>query len=519
MSLRTYVTLAVAFTACGPPRSTYVEPPARAELSLAPGVATLTWERGTNATSTLVARVLGNEEATAPVSEGVGDALGPSGVVLAVGEDLKLIDANLPNTCGPFSWHLWGRAADGTWSKTAATVRSLRGAHTIAPTAEITNLTAAFDGDKLRLQWDPPELSTAFELVKVFKKVGSAPTSVNEGTLLYSGPSSSTTELISNLSSQPTYFAVFNCNSCEKCGATAPSVAVTAPQDGGVSLSISAFTTAISADKQSLELSWSTTAPRVKVLRTLNGPPSGVSDLNATVVFDGAGSSTSERLDRLLPNLPLEARTYTYTAWACVGTLCTSAPAVATRALTLKQALRGGGYNLFFRHATGGTCVDNLSLGNASVTTTPNWWKSCDASCGTATAEQLNASVSAPELAQVQAFFQANAVSVSHVLSSEFCRAVRTAEGFQLGPQVEQLTALTYFVYDEPNRCRDAISMLNAPMALGTNVVHVGHAQYPAACPVLDSLEPAEAAIYKPSLGAPARFIARVTPLQWGLLP
>ena len=172
MSLRTWLALALTFTACGGPRITYVEPPTKVDLALAPGVATITWERGTNATSTLVARALGNEDATAPDGGGVGDALGPSGVILSIGEDLKLIDANLPGTCGPFSWHLWGRAADGTWSKTAATVRSLRGAHTIAPTAEITNLTAAFDGDKVRLQWDPPELSTAFELGKVRKKVG-----------------------------------------------------------------------------------------------------------------------------------------------------------------------------------------------------------------------------------------------------------------------------------------------------------------------------------------------------------
>ena len=84
---------------------------------------------------------------------------------------------------------------------------------------------------------------------------------------------------------------------------------------------------------------------------------------------------------------------------------------------------------------------------------------------------------------------------------------------------MEQVTALTYFVYDEPNRCRDATSLLNAPPAAGTNVVHVGHVSYPAACPVLDSLEPAEAAIYKPTLGAPPRFIARVAAAQWAGLP
>ena len=519
MSLRTWLALAMVFTACGP-RITYVEPPTKVDLALAPGVATLTWQHGTNATTTLIARTLMNEEPTAPGAEiKVGDALGATGVVLALGEDLKLIDANLPGGCGPFSWHLWGRAADGTWSTTAATVRSLRGAHTIAPTAQITNLTSAFEGDKVRLQWDPPELSTAFELVKVFKKANSAPMSVNEGTLLYSGPSSSTTDLVRNLSSTPTYYAVFNCNSCENCGAMAPSVSVVSPTDGGVSLSITGLTTALSADKQSFELSWNTTAPRVKVLRTLNGPATSLTDANAVVVFDGAGAGTTERLDRLLPNLPLTARTYTYTAWACVGTLCSTTPATTTRAITLKQALQGGGYTLFFRHATAGTCADNLSLGNASVTTSPNWWKSCNAICGTATAEQLSPALSPAELAQVQTFFQTNAIPVSHVLSSEFCRAVRTAEGFAFGPQVEQVTALTKFVYDEPNRCLDAISLLNAPPAQGTNAVHVGHVEYPAACAVLDSLEPAEAAIYKPSFGAPPRFIARLTPLQWGLLP
>ena len=122
MSLRTLVVVGAFFAACGPPRITYVEPPAKVALELNPGVATVTWEPGTNASTVLVARTLGSENATAPDGGMVGDALG-GGVVLYIGEQLKLIDANLPDTCGPFSWHLWGQATDGTWSKTAATVR------------------------------------------------------------------------------------------------------------------------------------------------------------------------------------------------------------------------------------------------------------------------------------------------------------------------------------------------------------------------------------------------------------
>ncbi len=519
MSLRKLAWLGALLSACGGPRTTYVEPPAKVDLVVVPGVATITWELGLNAHSVLIARTLGGADPMTPDGGTVGDALG-AGLILYDGDGLKLIDANLPDACGPFSWHLWSRAADGTYAKTAATVRSLRGAHTLPPTVEVTRLTSVFEGDKVRLLWEPPEASTAFERVKVFRKAGSPPTSVDDGTHVYSGPSSTVTDPQSNLSAtQDTYYAVFNCNSCDKCGSTAPSVAVASPGDGGTSLTITGLTTAISSDKQFVQLSWVTTAPRVKVLRTLNGPATGLSDPNATVIFDGAGSSATERVDRLLPNLPLVARTYTYTAWGCLGATCSSVPVTTTRAVTLRQALQGGGYTMFFRHATAGTCADNLSLGNASVTAMPNWWKSCNAVCATASAEQLTAAVSDAELLQVRGFFQTNGVAVSRVISSEFCRAVRTSEGLGFTPPVEQVTSLTYFVYDEPNRCRDASSMLNANPAAGTNVVHVGHANYPAACPVLDSLEPAEAAIYKPSLGAPPRYIARVSPSQWAGLP
>jgi hypothetical protein len=512
--------LLFALCACGGASRTFVEPPTKVDVEVAPAVATITWEMGLNGQSVLIARTRGDVDATPPDGGGVGDALG-EGLIRYVGEGTRFIDSSLPEGCGPFSWHLWGQAADGTWSKTAATVRSLRGAHTLPPTAQVSNLLTTFEGSELKVQWEPPEASTGFASVIVVRNFGSAPTSLDNGMRVYAGSASSFTEPAQNLSpSQDTYYAVFNCNSCGRCASNPPSIAVAAQGDGGVNLGITGLTATRSSDGQTVALAWASTAPRVKVLRTLNGPARGPTDTSAAVVFDGEGSSASEKTELLLPSVPLEARQYTYTAWACVGATCSAAPATTTFSLTLKQALQGGGYTLFFRHAPAGTCSDRTMLGTASTTTTPDWWKSCESACGTATAEQLTPTAADPELALVRGFFEASGVPVSRVLSSEFCRAVRTAEGFQLGPQVvEQVPQLTYFVYDEANRCRDTQSLLNGKPAAGTNVVHVGHAEYPAACPVLDTLNPTEALVYKPQLGAPARLVMRIAAGQWASLP
>lgn len=520
MALRSTVLALVFLAACGP-RPTFVDPPVRASLEVSPATAVITWEKGLNAQSTLIARTLGTVDATAPDGGlAIGDELG-AGVVIALSEGTTFTDNKLPEGCGPFAWHLWSRAADGTWAKTAATVRSLRGAHTLAPTAEVTALTSSFEGSGVRLSWQPPEASTAFEGVTVVRKRGSAPTAVTDGTSVYSGPSSTLTEPLTALSAaEPTWYAVFNCNACGKCGQTAPSLAITAPGDGGATLSISGLSAQVSGDGQRVQLSWSTSAPSVKVLRTHNGTPTGPTDPSAVVVFDGAGTAAGERVDLLLPDLPLETHRYTYTAWGCIGATCSAAPASTPFRVTLKQALRGGGYALYFRHATATTCADQTSLGTASTTSTPNWWKSCDSSCTTATAAQLTPASADVELGAISGFFADAGVAVSHVRTSEFCRAVQTAARFQLDAGVvEQVPALTFFVYEESNRCRDTTSLLNGAPAAGTNAVLVGHGDFAGACAVLDSLNFAEAAIYKPTLGAPPRYLARVGATQWATLP
>lgn len=521
MKLNPAMCLLPVLAACGASsRPTYVEPPAKVALEVVPGVATVTWEPGLNAKTVVLTRTTADEAVVAPDGgQAVGDLLG-RGVVLYEGDGARFVDSNLPDSCGPFSWHAWSRAADGTFASAPATARSLRGEHTIAPSAVVTGLVSAFEGSVLRLRWVSPDASTGFLGVKVVRKLGSAPARADDGITVYSGGAETFTEPASALSpTQATHYAVFNCNGCGKCGPSAPSLAVPPAGDGGTNLGLTGLDAQLDLDAGVIALSWSSSAPTVKVLRRVGTPPASVSDPSATVVFEGPGTRASEPIAALTPDLPLRPNAYVYAAWACVGALCGAAPATKPFILSLRQALRGGGYTVFLHHATAGVCADRTTLGTASTTSAPDWWKSCDATCGSATAEQLAPTASASELTELRTFFSTSGVRAGRVLSSEFCRAVRTAEGLQLGPVIEQVPALTYFVYDEANRCRDTRALLNAPPGAGTNTVLISHANFAASCPVLETLGPAEALVYKPQLGAPALFLARLSPAQWAALP
>lgn len=228
--MRTRLALMLWLSSCSAPGPTYVEAPASAEVVVSPGTATVTWRKGLNAERTLVVRTLGSVEATKPPEEiAVGDALG-GGAVLAFGDGERLIDASFPDSCGPFAWHLWSRAADGTWAPAAATVRSLRGAHTLPPTAQVTNLSSTLDASTVRLSWTPPDATTGFVQVSVVRKAGSAPTKPADGVVVYSGPSTLASDPVANLSTTgATWYAVFNCNECGNCAAGPPAVSVTRP--------------------------------------------------------------------------------------------------------------------------------------------------------------------------------------------------------------------------------------------------------------------------------------------------
>lgn len=506
------VVSSVVFFSCEP--HTFVGAPKNAAVVVTPGRATLTWDDGDNSVLTLIVRTPGGEEPVAPTGGGVvGAALGPGGTVIARLENgtNKFVDNKLPDNCGPFAWHLWSRAEDGSWARTPATVSSKRGAHTLAPTAVVTDVLWATEGDQVRLAWTVPEITTGFVGVSVVRKTGSVPTSSEDGTAIYLGPSSVTNEALSHLSTtEPTYYAVFNCNVCGKCGSEAPSVEVT--PGTGPSLDVHDFDAGLSADGRSVELSWSSTSPSVRILRALNASPAGPFDGTAVVVLDGGtGGFVSEPLSNLAPQLSqVTLQQYTYKAFACAGGVCGASAPEANLTVTLRQALLGGGYSIFFHHATALDGADKTDAGVAS-----QWWKSCDP----ALARQLSHPSSDQEIYNVATFFANSGVSVGKVYASDFCRAQGTATGFALGQQVLPLPILNPYLYPENLRCADTLSALNEQPDAGTNFVFVGHAQYQGSCTNLDGLIPGQAAIYKPQLGAPTKFIGLMNNGGWAQLP
>lgn len=267
-----------------------------------------------------------------------------------------------------------------------------------------------------------------------------------------------------------------------------------------------------------IQLSWTTppqaARPTLRLLRRAGSPVSDAQDPNADILTEGTATSFAHPTRELDP----EPERYHYALFACNAQDCAQAAPPAELSLSLTQALRGGGYNIIWRHASASTCSDNTALGSAATTTQPDWWRSCESTCNIATARQLTDPAATTEMMQVNAYMRGRQIPFSRVLSSEFCRCFQTADGFDLGPTTELLRELTFFVYDEPQRCANSLALLNTPPAGATNVAMVGHAGF--TCPTLGSLAWGEAAIYKPDLAqVEPKLIRRLRADQWSQLP
>ncbi len=257
----------------------------------------------------------------------------------------------------------------------------------------------------------------------------------------------------------------------------------------------------------------------VRVVRRLDTPPDAADDPAAALVYEGSAAAALDDLEGLLPSTEVVPRTYHYAVFGCDGATCDPNGAGAQVAPTVVQCLRGGGYNVFWRHAAATVCSDDLSLGTAQSPQIPDWWKSCDETCppaGMATARQLDATgkLQAPAIGLA---LEMLGVPFGKVLSSEFCRCKTTAELFDLGPAVETRPELTYYVHDEANRCTLTYDLLETTPAPDTNTALVSHAGF--VCPVLDALAWGEAAIFKPDGMGGATFITRVLWDGWDALP
>ena len=133
----------------------------------------------------------------------------------------------------------------------------------------------------------------------------------------------------------------------------------------------------------------------------------------------------------------------------------------------LVEALRGGGYNIYFRHAA-------TDWGQNDRVEAAGDWTSCDpakmrqlSSQGRATARRIGDAI------------RALGVPVAKVLSSEYCRARETARFMDLGPvtatrDIMNMRAAAYVGGDEA-AIRRARRVLAQPPPDGANTVIVGH--------------------------------------------
>jgi phosphohistidine phosphatase SixA len=192
------------------------------------------------------------------------------------------------------------------------------------------------------------------------------------------------------------------------------------------------------------------------------------------------------------------------------STVTPVAPAVEANVLTgpaLVEALRQGGYVIYFRHAATDYSIPESQQGEA-------WWKSCD--------PQVVRNLSEAGRRQARAIgeaFLALQIPVDRVLSSEFCRVAEAAR-LAFG-EIELSPDLTGFgTADEAERER-RIAALQAMLATsppaGANTILVGHLfNIQAAANV--SLPEGGAAIFEPLGRADFRLIARVSADEWSAL-
>lgn len=185
------------------------------------------------------------------------------------------------------------------------------------------------------------------------------------------------------------------------------------------------------------------------------------------------------------------------------------APARDTALLSgepLIQALRGGGYNLYFRHAaTDWSQSDDVRAAGD--------WTSCEPSRirqlsdgGRRTARKVGEAI------------RALAIPVGRVLASPYCRTVETARLMGLGP-VESTTDIMNLRVAEYFGGRAAIARraqarLAIPPTPGTNTVLVAHGNVAREATNVYPGE-GEGAIFHPDGSGGFVFVGRLSPEQW----
>lgn len=172
----------------------------------------------------------------------------------------------------------------------------------------------------------------------------------------------------------------------------------------------------------------------------------------------------------------------------------------------LVEALRQGGYNLYFRHAA-------TAWSQNDQVTEAGDWTSCDpdrmrqlAEAGRQTARAIGDAIRALRL------------PVGQVLASPYCRTVETARLMQLGAVVTTTDIMNtrvaeYFGGPEAIAER-ARQRLSTPPPAGTNRVLVAHGNILRTATAVYPQE-AEAIVFRPEGNGKYVVVARVSPQAW----
>lgn len=184
-------------------------------------------------------------------------------------------------------------------------------------------------------------------------------------------------------------------------------------------------------------------------------------------------------------------------------------PASAEAPMTgeaLIDAVRQGGYNLYFRHVrTDWSQHDRIEKAGG--------WTSCDP----ARARQLSRAGRETARAIGRAIKAVN-IPVGRVLASPYCRTVETAKLMNVGP-VESTTAVINMRSADYVGGRDAVvrtarELLSTPPAPGTNTVIVAHGNVAReATPVYPG--EGECVVFRPDGQGNFSVAGRLTPDQW----
>jgi phosphohistidine phosphatase SixA len=195
-------------------------------------------------------------------------------------------------------------------------------------------------------------------------------------------------------------------------------------------------------------------------------------------------------------------------AFVVIAVAAPSAPAVELGGEALVEALRGGGFNIYFRHAA-------TDWGQGDRVELAGDWTSCDpaemrqlSSQGRATARRIGDAI------------RALGVPVAKVLSSEYCRAWETARLMDLAPVTKTRDIMNMRVVAYMGG-RDAVirraqRVLAQPPPEGANVVIVGHGNLMRAATRAYASE-SGSGVYAPRSGTERGFelVARLSPDDW----